>query len=101
SDKEGRFEIRGIGRERLVELDFAEQTIERVHVNVMTRPSDSPVIEDDTGRIQYGAEFVHVAASGRSILGFVVDERTGGPIGGVALRDGMLCWCESNTRGAF
>ncbi len=93
TDKDGRFEIKGVGRERAVGLILEGATIETKEVNALTRPGVATVrIADyhgagrDGQMVYYAATFDHAAAPGRAVRGVVRDKETGKPIGGVVVR---------------
>jgi RNA polymerase sigma factor (sigma-70 family) len=91
TDKDGKVEIHGLGRDRLFDTYFSGPTIESRKGQLVTRPQKARTVPG-TGRydrhgpptqFQYGAEFVHVAAPCRPICGVVRDADTGKPLAGV------------------
>jgi RNA polymerase sigma factor (sigma-70 family) len=88
---DGRFELRGIGRERLVHLRLEGPSIATEIVNVMTRPSEKirlplSVLHPKGEPITYyGAAFEMVAAPTRPVTGIVRDKVTGEPLPGTTI----------------
>jgi protocatechuate 3,4-dioxygenase beta subunit len=103
TDAEGRFQLKGIGRERLVALNLEGPTIARSHIGVRTRPGkkiDATMFARNPGGgklTYYGATFEHLAAPSRPILGVVRDLDTGKPIPGVTIQSDRFA--GSNTSG--
>jgi hypothetical protein len=101
TDKDGRFQIKGVGRERIVEFTVEAPTIETTVVHVVTRPglgvADLRIPE---GTIFYGGgeikeprmkpyyppSFTHAADPCRVVAGVVRDKATGKPIAGAVVR---------------
>ncbi len=92
TDKDGRFQIKGIGRERIATLIVEGPTIETQAINVVTRPGVASFhvgrygdLAD--GRIVYQPPtFAHAAAPGRVVTGVVRDTATRKPIAGAVVR---------------
>jgi len=88
TDAEGRFEMRGLGGQRLVLLKFVGPGIAAMKQYFLTRPSKPIPIQLGSvrGRSQvlsiYGSQFEYVAAPGTSVAGVVQDEETKKPIAG-------------------
>jgi RNA polymerase sigma factor (sigma-70 family) len=86
---DGRFEIKGIGRERLVRLRIEGPTIASAQFWAMTRAGSgvhAPAARgypDEPGGACHGAVFDHVAVSSRPVVGVVRDRDTGKPLAGV------------------
>jgi protocatechuate 3,4-dioxygenase beta subunit len=92
TDAAGRFCIRGVGGERLVDLLIEGPTIEMRYLYAMTRPCKR--IEVPAHRVGgymnpiqpvytfFGATFDHIAAPSRPVAGLVRDRDTGKPIPG-------------------
>jgi RNA polymerase sigma factor (sigma-70 family) len=103
TDAEGRFQLKGIGRERLVALSFEGPTITRTRVSVRTRPGkkiDAAMFarNPEGGRLTYyGAVFDHTAAPTRPIIGVVRDKDTGKPLAGVTIQSSKFA--GNNTSG--
>ena len=99
TDTDGRFEVRGIGRDRLVGLDFRHPTLANTFLRAMSRtlpPSSGPRPRSKrpAGRTMawmppeppiVGATFEHVVGPTRPITGVVRLKATGRPIAGVSV----------------
>jgi RNA polymerase sigma factor (sigma-70 family) len=101
---DGRFEMRGIGGERLVHLRLEGPAIATQIVNVMTRPGEkirlplsrrSPKGETIT---YYGAAFEVLAEPTKPVVGVVRDRDTGKPLAGVTITPNKITnpWNISN-----
>jgi RNA polymerase sigma factor (sigma-70 family) len=92
TDAEGRFQLKGVGRERLIHLTLEGPTIAQERLSAYTRPG-KPIHagmfarNPDGGRLTYyGADFDHTAAPTRPIVGVVRDKDTGKPLAGVTVQ---------------
>jgi RNA polymerase sigma factor (sigma-70 family) len=91
---DGRFQIDGAGRDRIVALEFEGPGIERGSVRAMTRPappsarprprSSDPYMQPRFSPL-YGAAFDYVAGSSKPIEGIVRLKTTGKPLAGVSI----------------
>jgi RNA polymerase sigma factor (sigma-70 family) len=93
TDKGGRFQIKGIGRERVASLIVEAPAIETRGINVVTRPgfAASNVRRDadqlgDERPFYYPPTFNHAAAPGRVVSGVVRDKLTRKPVAGAVVR---------------
>jgi WD40 repeat protein/beta-lactamase regulating signal transducer with metallopeptidase domain len=98
TDEDGRFVLRGVGRERVVELMVSGPGIETKMIYARTRKgdpivvtqswrdSDHPLMPKDTF---YGAEFDYKSAPSKPIVGRVTDAETGKPIAGALVNAGQ------------
>jgi hypothetical protein len=91
TEADGRFELRGLGRERLAHLRLEGPTIATQIVNVMTRPGEKirlpltwrhPKGETIT---YHGAAFEVLAEPTKPVVGVVCDRDTGKPLAGVTI----------------
>src|SRR5205823_750419 len=87
ADREGRFRLAGVGRERLVALELRGENIEFARFRVMTRHGPSPTRGGHYG--VYPATFDHLAGPGRTATGTVRDRKTGKPLAGITVVDEM------------
>jgi RNA polymerase sigma factor (sigma-70 family) len=104
ADREGRFEFRGIGRERVAGLTVSGPTIETRQVRVRTRPGatvrrlewkDFP---DAVGLIYYGADFEHTAGPTRPVSGVVREKGSGKPLAGATVESVALAGSNFHGR---
>ncbi len=88
---DGRFEMKGIGRDRMVHLRIEGPTIATQDVQVMTRAGEKiqlSVRQEDTKgpkETYYGANLELLAAPSRPVVGVVRDKDTGRPLAGVTI----------------
>jgi RNA polymerase sigma factor (sigma-70 family) len=80
---DGRFQLRGLGRERLVYLEISGETIERARCWVLTRAKDMP---DLPKREVYTARFWHIAGPTKPIIGTVREKGTNKPLAGITVQ---------------
>lgn len=103
TDADGRFLLKGIGRERLAGIRIEGPTIEMRQVRVMTRPGEMMNVtafrRNPKGYVltYYGATFDHYAAPTKPIVGVVRDKDTGKPLAGVTIRSDK--WAGTNVSG--
>jgi RNA polymerase sigma factor (sigma-70 family) len=96
TDAGGRFQLGGIGRERIAVVEISGPTIETRHVRVMTRPGGRiDRLEwkgyPTSGRLTYyGASFDHVAGPTTPITGVVRDKETKKPLAGAIVTSWKL-----------
>ncbi len=96
SNADGRFRIRGVGRERVADLLIEGPTIETKYVYAMTRPSETIEVLAQKGEptqplyAHYGAGFDHVAAPSKPVVGVVRDKDTGKPIVGAVVETSFV-----------
>lgn len=89
---DGRFVLRGVGRQRMVTLRIEGPKIESCVINAMTRAAEPVEIPDhqrapELGKsVYYGATFDHTVVPAKAIVGVVRDKDTGKPLAGVTLR---------------
>jgi RNA polymerase sigma factor (sigma-70 family) len=92
TDAGGRFQLKGVGCERVVYLVLEGPTIARQRLTVYTRPGKAIhagafARNPDGYRLTYyGADFDHTAAPTRPIVGLVRDRDTGKPLAGVTVQ---------------
>ncbi|MEO1529838.1 MAG: carboxypeptidase-like regulatory domain-containing protein, partial [Planctomycetota bacterium] len=98
TDDRGRFVLRGIGRQRVVELFVSGPEIETAIIKARTSDGDVVTVPHQFG---FGAvssmretyqprTFTHVAAPSRPLRGKVVDDETGNPVENVRVSAGSV-----------
>jgi RNA polymerase sigma factor (sigma-70 family) len=98
TDADGRFEVKGVGDDRLLQLRLQGDTIEHVYIRVATAagfdpktvvPSGKPVMPGQrpasAGPPLYGPAFDHAARPTQVVTGTVRDKETGKPMGKVGV----------------
>jgi RNA polymerase sigma factor (sigma-70 family) len=91
---DGRFQVKGMGRERVVALVVEGPTVETQEINVVTRAGVTPFqmpfwsnLPDYWGQLRYyGASLEHVSPPCRPVAGVVRDRATGKPIPGAIVQ---------------
>lgn len=91
TDAEGRFELRDIGPQRLVQLLVAGEGIESTEIVARNEPGEKIVIEGDRheeveSHTVYPNEFLHVVGPSKPVEGRVLDLDTGEPIADAVVR---------------
>ncbi len=87
TDSGGRFRLTGIGRDRIVDIEIEDPTIQSATISVMTRsvaPVSSPPGTFAAETI-YGATFDYVVPPGRALTGVVRDQKTKQALSGVTV----------------
>ncbi len=91
TDADGRFEIGGLGADRLVQLEIADPRVVKHQIAVVTR--DMPPVEAHRvgiagvrSHVYYGATFDHIVEPGQTIVGVVEDVETGEPLADTEVR---------------
>jgi hypothetical protein len=91
TDADGRFEVRGLGRERLAELRVEGPTIATADLPVLTRPVATLTVPENPGDSRYGtytyfgSKFDHAAEPCQPFEGVVTDRQTGQAVAGVRI----------------
>ena len=91
SDADGRFTLRGLGRERIAEIVVSGPRLETTQRFVRSRPGDVIKMRvrsaaGDGYEPIYPSEFTLVVAPSRPVEGRVTDFKTGRPLAGVRVR---------------
>jgi RNA polymerase sigma factor (sigma-70 family) len=94
TDADGRFQLKGVGRERVMSLIVEGPTVETQEINVATRAGLAPFHlpawggfpKPEIQALYYAADFQHVSPPCRPVAGVVRDRATGKPIAGAVVR---------------
>jgi RNA polymerase sigma factor (sigma-70 family) len=100
TDAAGRFRLRGLGRERLVQLRVEQRSIAHASLWAVTLEVAKPVVRLSGPARIYGATFDHLAAVARPIRGVVRDQATGKPLAGVQVRTAGMTF-RTDAEGRF
>jgi RNA polymerase sigma factor (sigma-70 family) len=92
---DGRFELTGVGGERVVSFLLEGLGIATASLEVMTRAAET--VAGSQGRRVYGASFDYVAVATRPIRGVVRDKDTGKPMAGVCVSAWTNPRCKAVT----
>jgi RNA polymerase sigma factor (sigma-70 family) len=92
---DGRFRLSGVGRERLVFLQFEGPTIVRVHAYAMTHPGPTVVVRgspdfNTPDLVYHGARFDQAVAPCKPVEGVVRDKDSGKPLAGVKVQSFII-----------
>jgi hypothetical protein len=97
TDADGRFQIPGAGKERIVEVSIEAPRIEHATFRILPRtaaevkalsnpPSESMMQRGEPSPpLLYGSRFDHLAMPARMIVGTVRDKETGKPLAGIRI----------------
>ena len=104
TDRDGRFTIKGVGRERIASLLVSGPRIETFFAFAATR--DMPTVKDDD--TYHGSACDLVAGPGLEIVGTVRDQDTGKPLAGVTVQSrahfgnpGRFHWTKTDAEGRY
>ena len=91
---DGSFEIHGIGRERIISLEFGGETVAHRGIKVVTRKTKpfqkaTSSFNRPTETV-FGAEFTYSTPPARTIEGIVIDAKTREPLARVAVQSYKL-----------
>jgi RNA polymerase sigma factor (sigma-70 family) len=110
TDGEGRFRLKGIGPNRLVEVQLDGPTIVSQHLHMLTQAGEAITVTEYAGKPEYndprkdttyyGSNFRHVAAPTKPIVGVVRDKDTKKPLAGVPVQS-LAVTIGPGHRGAF
>ncbi len=100
TDENGKFEIRGLGAERIAQLFLAGPGIEAAIIKVRTRHGDAIELQTNSGYtigpgdeipkdVYHPATFTHVAAPSKPVVGKIVDAESGKPLSNVIVSAGQ------------
>jgi RNA polymerase sigma factor (sigma-70 family) len=97
TDKDGRFQLPGYGRERLLHLTVSAPGMERRMLTVLTRPVDPELVKKSYLR---GDNFELALAPGKVMQGTVTERLTGMPVAGVSVYAGQAI-ATTNEKGVY
>jgi len=97
TDEDGRFVVKGIGRERVVQLLIGGAGVETKIVKARTRAGKTIEVPNswqmgdrpDNREIYHAAEFTHVAGPSKPVVGRITDADSGEPISSVLIAAGV------------
>jgi beta-lactamase regulating signal transducer with metallopeptidase domain len=107
TDSDGRFTLKGIGPERLVNLELSGESTALAMVTVATRPMPPLtrlILGAPSNRKDqvFGSEFTCQVRPSRLIVGTVSEAATGKPLKGVGVGDrGGRLWAETDAQGRY
>ncbi|HLN32515.1 MAG TPA: sigma-70 family RNA polymerase sigma factor [Gemmataceae bacterium] len=96
TDANGRFHLKGIGRDRVLAVMIEGPTIASTEARILTRQSptiqipESKMSPADGVMFYYGAQFDHHAAPTKPIVGVVRDRDTKKPLAGIKITSNKL-----------
>jgi protocatechuate 3,4-dioxygenase beta subunit len=96
TDKDGKFELVGVGKDRSVRITTRGETTEHLQVRVVTRALD-PKLEQHGPFGLHGSTFTLRVGPSRVIEGTVRDAKTGDPVPGMQVIDLIGNICETVT----
>jgi RNA polymerase sigma factor (sigma-70 family) len=96
TDKDGKFELRGVGKDRSVRITTRGETTEHLQVRVVTRNLDAKQEQHGPFGL-HGATFTLRVSPSRLIEGTVSDAKTGEPVPGMKVFDLFSQICETTT----
>lgn len=97
TDKDGKFQLPGFGRERLVQLTVHAEGAERRMLTALTRPDD-PEMARKT--FMQGVPFEVTLGPGKVITGTVTERLSGKPVAGVRIHAGQTI-ATSDAKGVY
>jgi RNA polymerase sigma factor (sigma-70 family) len=102
TDKDGRFKIAGVGKDRSVRITARGETTEHFQVRVVTRDLDAKLEQHGPFGL-HGATFTLRVGPSRPIVGTVRDAKTGDPVPGMMVLDlfGSICETATDKDGNF
>jgi RNA polymerase sigma factor (sigma-70 family) len=86
TDRQGKFRLRGVGRERVAILRIRAAGYADELVQVATRPGFRPDKPSASREALHGPEVLTMLSPGKPILGKVVDDDKGKPVAGVTVK---------------
>ncbi len=108
TDSDGRFEIKGLGADRVLLVDVEGAGIDKARLSVMTRmspPTHGPNLRRSRPNYPvYGAAFDHIGSPARTIRGLAHDKQTGTRVPGaraIFFYHGVPEATESDEQGRF
>ena len=98
TDQEGRFLLRGIGRERIARVELRGETMAYAQFDVVTRKIEPITFksERDPPDQVFGSDFSYQVSATRPVVGTVRDAATGKPLAGVRIESQRLAGIMAN-----
>jgi protocatechuate 3,4-dioxygenase beta subunit len=103
TDKDGRFRLSGLGRDRVMHVLLEGDNIERGEAEVVTRLELPKGLHRGNNGV-YPARFDHLAGPAKTITGAVRDKRTGKPIAGIRVacpHTPSWIWATTDAQGRY
>jgi RNA polymerase sigma factor (sigma-70 family) len=102
TDKDGKFKLTGVGKDRSVRLTTRGETTEHLQVRVVTRALDAKLEQPGPFGL-HGSTFTLRVGPTRPIVGTVRDAKTGDPVPGMKIAEliGHLCETTTDKDGKF
>jgi RNA polymerase sigma factor (sigma-70 family) len=98
--KDGRFQLQGLGRQRVAWIEISGENIEVTRCFVVTRAAKVPGLRGGQNGA-YTASFDHVVGPAKPIIGTVWEKGTGKPLVGITVTDNYWTKTKTDERGHY